>query len=313
VIFAGHQHEQAWNEMLIDVAATELARDPEGLLTMLGDVQFWQIMARAFDLSRPSNHPACFKRFWERMLATASQARIAPAQDGSVHIPSGVFFPDKALNSAQVSALNEVGGRVITEDLRPFRTAINQLGAPFLTFERLVGLLEQAMPPQAAGTVQVEEDRTVQVEEDRLEGFYRPLWGMINELFPEAITPPPATKAAIQRLQAIPFVVTEDLYAVTISQSFVAPAALEAGRVASLLPRLAIASRHVLGFPKIARQIRQLELGAVVSHLSSMCATDAIEDVIGVEQEELRDLYAMFADLDRHGNGDAAVYKSLRI
>ncbi|MGD5630953.1 hypothetical protein QUT25_22515, partial [Xanthomonas citri pv. citri] len=116
----------------------------------------------------------------------------------------------------------------------------------------------------------------------------------------------------IQRLQAIPFVVTEDLYAVTISQSFVAPAALEAGRVASLLPRLAIASRHVLGFPKIALQIRQLEIGAVVSHLSSMCATDAIEDVIGVEQEELRDLYAMFADLDRHGYVDAAVYQSLR-
>ena len=304
VIFAGHQHEQAWNEMLIDVAATELARDPEGLLRMLGDVQFWQIMARAFDLSRPSNHPACFKRFWERMLATASQAHIAPAQDGSVHVPSGVFFPDKALNSAQVSALKEVGGQVITEDLRPFRTAVNQLGAPFLTFERLVGLLEQAMSPQAAGALQVEEER--------FEGFYRPLWGMINELFPEAITPPPATKAAIQRLQAIPFVVTEDLYAVTISQSFVAPAALEAGRVASLLPRLAIASRHVLGFPKIARQIRQLELGAVVSHLSSMCATDAIEDVIGVEQEELRDLYAMFADLDRHGNVDATVYQSLR-
>lgn len=304
LIFAGHQHEQAWNEMLIDVAATALARDPEGLLKMLGDVQFWQIMARAFDLSRPSNHPACFKRFWERMLTTASQARIAPAQDGSVHIPSDVFFPDKALNSSQVSALKEVGGQVITEDLRPFRTAVNQLGAPFLTFERLVGLLEQAMPPQTAGTLQVEEDR--------LEGFYRPLWGMINELFPEAITPPPATKAAIQRLLAIPFVVTENLYAVTISQSFVAPAALEAGRVASLLPKLAIASRHVLGFPKIARQIRQLELGAVVSHLSSMCATDAIEDVIGVEQEELRDLYAMFADLDYNGNGDAAVYQSLR-
>ncbi|WP_217266119.1 DUF3883 domain-containing protein [Vibrio cholerae] len=304
LIFAGHQHEQAWNEMLIDVAATALARDPEGLLKMLGDVQFWQIMARAFDLSRPSNHPACFKRFWERMLTTASQARIAPAQDGSVHIPSDVFFPDKALNSSQVSALKEVGGQVITEDLRPFRTAVNQLGAPFLTFERLVGLLEQAMPPQTAGTLQVEEDR--------LEGFYRPLWGMINELFPEAITPPPATKAAIQRLLAIPFVVTENLYAVTISQSFVAPAALEAGRVASLLPKLAIASRHVLGFPKIARQIRQLELGAVVSHLSSRCATDAIEDVIGVEQEELRDLYAMFADLDYNGNGDAAVYQSLR-
>ncbi|EMC2776934.1 DUF3883 domain-containing protein [Pseudomonas aeruginosa] len=304
VIFAGHQHEQAWNEMLIDVAATELARDPEGLLRMLGDVQFWQIMARTFDLSRAPNHPACFKRFWERMLATASQARIAPAQDGSVHVPSGVFFPDKALNSAQVSALKEVGGQVITEDLRPFRTAVNQLGAPFLTFERLVGLLEQAMSPQAAVALRVEEER--------LESFYRPLWGMINELFPEAITPPPATKAVIQRLQAISFVVTEDLYAATISQSFVAPAALDVGRVASLLPRLFIASRHILGFPKIARQIRQLELGAVVRHISSLCATDAIEDVIGVEQQELRDLYAMFADLDRYGSVDAAVYQSLR-
>ena len=32
VIFAGHQHEQAWNEMLIDTAAAEIARDPEALL-----------------------------------------------------------------------------------------------------------------------------------------------------------------------------------------------------------------------------------------------------------------------------------------
>ena len=62
---------------------------------------------------------------------------------------------------------------------------------------------------------------------------------MVNELLPDAVTPNPATKPAIQRLLAIPFVVTEDLYAVTISQSYAAPAALDAGRVASLLPRMA--------------------------------------------------------------------------
>jgi hypothetical protein len=304
VIFAGHQHEQAWNEMLIDVAATELASNPEGLLKMLGVVRFWQIMARAFDLSKPSSNPTCFKRFWERMMATASLARVALAQDGTVQVPSGVYFPDKALNSDQVGALQEVGGQVVAEDLRQFRTVAIQLGTAILTFERLVGLLEQAMAQQTPGALEVEEDR--------LERFYRPLWGVINDLLPDAITPTPAAKTAIQRLQAIPFVISEDLYAVTVNQSFVAPAALDAGRVASLLPRLAIASHQILGFPKIARQIRQLELGAVVSHISSMCATEAIEDVIGVEQEELRGLYAMFADLDRHSNVDAAVYQSLR-
>jgi hypothetical protein len=43
-----------------------------------------------------------------------------------------------------------------------------------------------------------------------------------------------------------------------------------------------------------------------------MCATESVEDVIGVEQLELRDLYAMFADLDRQGNVEKAVYQALR-
>jgi len=304
VIFAGHQHEQAWNEMLIDAAAAELARDPVGLRTMLGDVQLWQILARAFELSKPSNHPTCFKRFWERLKVTGAQAHIALAQDGSVQRPSGVFLPRGPLTSHQAKTLLEVGGRLVAEDLRPFQTAINQLGAPILTFDRLVTLLEQAMAQQVPGEVQVEVAR--------LESFYRPLWSMVNDLLPEAANQTPATNPAIQRLLAIPFVVTEDLYAVTISQSYTAPAALDAGRVASLLPRLAVAAHHILGFPKIARLIRQLELSAVVSHISLMCADESVEDVICVEQPELRDLYAMFANLDRQGNVEQALYQELR-
>lgn len=304
VIFAGHQHPQAWNEMLIDAAAAELARDPETLRTMLGDVQLWQILARAFELSKPSNHPTCFKRFWERLKVTGAQAQIALAQDGSVQRPGGVFLPRGPLTSPQAKTLLEVGGRLVAEDLRPFQTAINQLGAPILTFDRLVNLLEQAMAQQVPGEVQVEAER--------LENFYRPLWSMVNDLLPEAANQTAATNPGIQKLLAIPFVVTEDLITVTISQSFVAPAALEAGRVASLLPRLAIAAHHILEFPKIARFIRKLELGAVVNHISSICATEAVDDVICVEQKELRDLYSMFADLDCQGKVEKAVYQALR-
>jgi hypothetical protein len=310
IMFAKHEnvqaftHEDAWNAMLIDAAAAELARNPEGLRKMLGDAHLWQILGRAFELSKPSNHPTCFKRFWERLKVTGAQAHIALAQDGSVQRPSGVFLPRGSLTSQQAKTLLEVGGRLVAEDLRPFQTAINQLGAPILTFDRLVTLLEQAIAQQVPGEVQVEAAR--------LESFYRPLWSMVNDLLPEAANQTPATNPAIQRLLAIPFVVTEDLYAVTISQSYTVPAALDAGRVASLLPRLAVAAHHILGFPKIARLIRQLELGAVVNHISSMCATESVEDVIGVEQPELRDLYAMFADLDRQGNVEKAVYQALR-
>ena len=77
MIFAGHQHEQAWNEMLIDAAAIELAQDPEGLLQILGSVQLWQILGRAYDICyKTSGHPPSYKRFWERLKAISTQAPI---------------------------------------------------------------------------------------------------------------------------------------------------------------------------------------------------------------------------------------------
>lgn len=146
VIFAGHQHEQAWNEMLIDAAAAELAKNPEELLQMVGPVQLWQILGRAYDISsKLPGHPHCFKRFWKHLKTTAPQAHIAEAQDGILHCPKGVFLARNPLNEYQAKALLEAGGRLVAENLKPFHTAMNQLGAPILTLERLVALLEKAM------------------------------------------------------------------------------------------------------------------------------------------------------------------------
>lgn len=306
VIFAGHQHEQAWNEMLIDAAAAELARDLEGLRQTLGHIHLWQILGRAYDLSaKPMGHPPCYKRFWERLKATATQAHIALAQDNSIQLPSGVFLPRLPLNEHQAKALLEVGGRLVAEDLRPFQTAMNQAGAPILTLERLVGLLESSMSQQVAGSAEVDEQK--------LEQFYRPLWSIVNDLLPDSGPSNPSMNPSIHRLLALPFIVTEDLFAVTINQSYAAPAALEADRVAELLPRLAIASRHLTGFPKIARMIRRLELAAVVSHIGSMCASEPVDEVIGVDDDDLRDLYSLFADLDHYqGTVAETVYQQLR-
>lgn len=305
VIFAGHQHEQAWNEMLIDAAAAELARDPEGLLKLVGPKQLWQILGRAYDLSsKPSGHPQCFKGFWEHLKATAPQAHIAVAQDGSLQCPNGVFLPRNPLDEHQANALLQVGGRLVAEDLRPFQTAMNQLGAPILILERLVALLETAMSQQVAGATEIDEQK--------LKNFYRPLWSIVNDLLPESGTANPSTNPSVQRLLELPFFVTEDLYAVTINQSYAAPVGLEADRIAVLLPRLAIASRLLSGFPKITRLIKLLDLGAVVSHISSMCDAEPVEDVIAVDQKDLRDLYSLFADIDHQSTVEKTVYQQLR-
>jgi len=305
VIFAGHQHEQAWNEMLIDTAAAEIARDPKCLMQMLGPVQLWQIIGRSYELlSKQVGHPTCYKQFWEQLKATAAHAQIALTQDGTNQCPSGVFLPRTTFNEHQAKALLEVGGRLVTEELRPFQTAMNQLGAPILTLERLVALMESALAELVAGTTEVEQAR--------LEHFHQPLWSIINDLLPDAGSAAPSMNPVVQRLVALPLLVTEDFFAVTISQSYTAPAGLDAGRIAKLLPRLAIASGLIAGFPKISRLVKQLDLGAVVSHLGDMCKSETVENVIGIDPKELRGLYSLFADLDKQCAVDRAVYQQLR-
>lgn len=305
VIFAGHQHEQAWNEMLIDAAAAELSRDPEGLLKKIGPNQLWQILGQAYDLfSQPSSHPQCFDRFWEHLEATAPKAHIAPAQDGSLQCPSGVFLDHRTpLNKRQAKALLEVGGRLVAEDLRAYHNAMNQLGAPILTLERLVTLLSSALGQEVAGTTEVDEKK--------LKNFFRPLWSIIESLLPDTRTGKLSTNASVERLLDLPVFVTEDFFAVTINQSYAAPTGFKADRIAVLLPRLAIVSRLLSAFPKIIRMIKLLELGDVASHISLMCDTYPIEGVIGVEQEDLRDLYSLFADLDRQRPCEDTVYQQL--
>ena len=303
VIFSGHQHQQAWNEMLMETAAEEIARDPEGLLNMLGHVQLWEILGKAYELnSKPSGLPTCYKQFWERVKVTATQSRIVPAQDGSVRRPGDVFVPRIPLTPVQAIALLHAGGRLAAEHLRPFQTAMNQLGAPILTLERVTDLLESATAGQAGGVTEVDEAKLVH--------FYRPLWDIVDDLLPESRTP--LANSAVQRLVRLPFLVTEDLVAVAINQSHVAPAHLDADRVAVLLPKLAIASHHVLEFWKLNRLIRTLDLGTVVSHIRSMLASEPIDEIIGVDRTSLHDLYALFADLDGLGAAHSTVYESLR-
>lgn len=299
VIFAGHQHEQAWNEMLIDAAATEIARDPEALLQKLGHIQLWQILSRAYDLSKSQNHPSCYTSFWEQLKVTASQSQIVIAQDGSMQCPGGVFLPRTTLNALQVKAFQGVGGRVAVEELRSYQNAMGQLGAPVLTLERMVNLLAAVASPS-------------QATEQDLENLYRPIWSMVNDLLPEAGAQNPANTQSIQKLSGIPFVVTEDFYVVTINQSYLTPLSLDAAKVASVLPTLAIASHHLLNYPKIARLIKPLELGVVANHLHMQCSSEKVEEVIGVERDELRELYKLFSELDKFGNTAITVYQILR-
>jgi len=301
LIFSGHQHQEAWNAMLVGVAANELARDLEALLQKLGHTHLWQILSSAFVLSKSSHYHASFAKFWERLKATGTRSRIALDQDGSPQYPKDVLLTDK-LNKLQVATLHEIGGKVLIEELRPFRNTLIQLDAPVLTLDRLVTLIAQAFSTVVGGTSKVTEQR--------VENFYRPLWSVVDNLLPDNTTIP---NVSVTKLKTLPFVVTEHLFNVTINQSYVANPPLQASKVVSLLPRLAVLSNKLPDYPRILRLVAALDLSKVALHLKNQIASaESSEMVIGAEKTKLRDLYNLFADLDRQSPTDRSVYQTLR-
>ena len=303
VIFGGHQHEQAWNEMLVEAAAEEIARDPEGLLEMLGPTQLWEFLGRAYELeAKKSGLPECYRCIWDRIKATAPLTRIVPAQDGSVRRPEEVYLPPNALTVDQAEVLLEVGGRIAAEDLRPFRNAMNQLGAHFLTLERFVDLLETAMP----------EGGGVPVDDDRVVGFFRPLWRTVEELIPAPERSGPGTKAAVERLKRLPLMVTEHRLPVAIDESYAVPGGLDHGSIAASLPGLAVVSRRFDGYPSLRRLVRALDLDAVAAYIGSRLDSASPEEIVGSDPTALRAFYRLLVDLDDRGTSVVTVYEVLR-
>ena len=306
IVFKGHQHEHAWNEMLIDAAAIELARDPVALRTTLGDVQFWRLLSNAYELqSRPSGHPGIFKQFWDRLKSACADAPIVLAQeDDTLRRPNETILPHGPLfTRRQVAVLHELGGHVAIDSLQTHRNAMIQLGAQILTFDRLLNLIQGGLSALKAGESQVTPER--------VGTFYRPLWMMLDDLLPERGSR--SLASAVHRLKALPAIVSEDLYCVTISHSYAAPSSLDSTRVAELLPRLSIASRGLGATPKILSLVATLDLAGVVTHLAKLAQDNSLAGGgISREPRDLKDLYNLFADLDVGKQTNESVYKELR-
>jgi hypothetical protein len=308
IILDGHQHEQAWNEMLVDTAAAELAEDVGWMRETLGDAQFWKIVSAAYDMHfKPPAPPTVFDRFWDRLKPACANAEIVLAQDESLRRPNETILPYRALfTPRQVGVLRELGGHVALDSLQAHRNAMNQLGAQILTLDRMLNLIQAGLSVLKAGESECAPER--------VEDFYKPLWAMLSDLLPDAgSAQSPAMASAVQRLKTLPAIVSEDLFCVTIHQSYAAPSALDGARIAQLLPRLSIASKGLGATPKVLGLVSTLDLARVVKHLSGLAQDGSIADGgISVEAKDLKDLYNLFADLDAGKHSDESVYKELR-
>ena len=148
IIFSGEQHEQAWNEKLIFVAAWILTQNLEKLRDRIGYTQLWEIISKAFNLTQGGkNYPSCFSKFWEHFQTEIRRqnACIALTVDEKPEHPSSLIMPPAGLESSQIEVLKSLGARLTHEELRRHRNVLLQLGTKELNFERLLSLMKSAL------------------------------------------------------------------------------------------------------------------------------------------------------------------------
>jgi hypothetical protein len=307
LIFSGKQHQQAWNELLIKTAAETLADNLEMLRDKLGSAALWSLLSSALRIKQISTgaHPPVFAAFWDALSAAVERgAAIAETAAGDFERPRDVVLARQPLGDGALAAVQQLGGKVASETLRPHRNTLVQLGSKDLGFKYLAdrmhdyfGDLPEEVEPEPA---------------DRVEAFYRPLWELADSLLPHATSP--KAGESVEKAKGIPFIVDPDRYPTTMREAYRALRPARAADLAKLFPYLWFASDLLAGFPNLHARIDGFDLGRATVELRRRLLDEeqAPEDVVGTDKDRLKRLYELLATLADQGNADTQTYALLR-
>ena len=300
IIFSGEQHEQAWNEKLIFVAAWILTQNLEKLRDRIGYTQLWEIISKAFNLTQGGkNYPSCFSKFWEHFQTEIRRqnACIALTVDEKPEHPSSLIMPPAGLESSQIEVLKSLGARLTHEELRRHRNVLLQLGTKELNFERLLSLMESTLPPTSSTPVPAE----------KFNSFYIPLWKIIDNLMPEPNSAAKSNQELILKLKELPAIANWEGCPTSIEFCYALPGLLRPEKIAKIFPTLWLAHEDLKSTRKIYSLLTDLDLTRAKFEIRNN-----IENVNNFNKDSLQIFYRLLADLDEFTNNDKNTYEELR-
>ncbi len=138
LILSGEQHERYWNEMLLGVAAKEIANHLLELRDVFKPEGLWHLIGEAFE-KRSTPH---FGVFWEEISSKALDiAIIWTSQQKWAEVENCKIGPND-VSEEQEQALSHIGLDLTHRSIRPYQNALQSIGVKRLTLSSLVSALE---------------------------------------------------------------------------------------------------------------------------------------------------------------------------
>jgi len=309
IIFGGHQHQQAWNELLVESAAETLA----GVLTELGNrvgyLLLWQLFSAALrvEQDKRSIYPRALKSFWEQIkFAVDHSAAVGYSEKGAYQKTTDLVVASLPLSKQQQSAFHRIGGELVNEVLRPHYNTLIKLGVNLLTLDRFVRI---------AGGKQLErlfagrEPITIDLRE-----FFIPLWEIIEGLLPEESPVTAPSQQKLRRLRELPLFVDSKGAVTPLNPCFQPPPGLSAEELSGHLPWMRFVHDELTLFSRIMNFTQTLTIRVIAAELEEQLSNSDAEagEIIGSGRDGLQGFYKMLALIDSAGEEDADAYDQLR-
>ena len=147
-IILGDDYQSHWNRAALSAAARIVAGAVPDLAKTLGAERFWHLAHTLRELSANSrndgpNRP--WGDFWEAMQMPLRTAAVIPTSTGDwAALRDGVSLLQHEDEAANISVLEGLGLRLVSEDLRPYQTTLRSIGVSPLNVEALCAALSDA-------------------------------------------------------------------------------------------------------------------------------------------------------------------------
>jgi hypothetical protein len=303
VIFSGHQHQQAWNEMLLETAAKELARDLPSLSDKLGTSQLWDIISKAFDLSKSIqiDRPKCYEAYWQYIESAAKNSAIVKTATGDFRKPNQTLISNASIDPEQVQLLSRLAAYVVADDLKPHRNVLLQLDVQLLTLDRLASLM--------AGS-DIFADTGTEIDAIEFDTVYLPIWNMLDNLL--AANPGRGPRVLPADILNTPFLLDHNNVPVSPAECVLVRAPLASESVCKVMPFLRIALKRLSEFKQLSIVIPALTLERVVTCLSvEFRSGNTPEEILTQDRSQLKSFYSQLAALDSQTATPQEVYEQL--
>lgn len=282
IVLAGHGPQQAWNEMLLRVAAQAIASNLLVLRDALGAAAFWRLLVAANRLTSANDGPQreVFQSFWNEISTRARGLPIVPTSaQGDWSLP-------------QTSRLVRIGLAANTESvLRRLRIEL-----PHGTVTRVTGAREaiQALGGKALSLADISASLHSQPPDGLSPDEARALWPLVNTLLGTTPAPPAAT---INLLKKAPLLLDQDGDLSPIADLYRVPPGITNAKICEVLQDVPLADEAIQEHNRLWQLIDLLgpnEIAAEVAHCIKDSST--AEQVLGSGLAGPRRLYALLSD-----------------